>query len=316
MLKLIPGASPRDAAAALRERALEARNILGAAHTGGGMLRAYLQYALDSVRQLDNHFVASDVRRLIQTRRYWSLQSSTDGVAVDLIPSVILEEVSDKSRDLEAAALRLESDHARWQRGRLVVPDTSALIHGPKVWDWDPAADLGFRDSSVHIVVPIQVLDELDDLKEATKQHTRNRARRTLNWLNMKMGNQQSVLLRRGGAEESDEGLIVRGDVYLDVLLDDPGHQRLPIADDEIVDRAAAVEAVAGHAVTLVTNDHGQAYRAGFASIQVEMVKNPIYDIDEQERARRAKADAKQQQREQQAERSQARSQAESPAEA
>jgi len=53
----------------------------------------------------------------------------------------------------------------------------------------------------------------------------------------------------------------VRGDVHLDVLLDEPGHRRLPIADDEIVDRAVAIATVAGREGRLVTDDVGRRKR-------------------------------------------------------
>ncbi|MFF4880225.1 hypothetical protein [Micromonospora sp. NPDC000668] len=38
-----------------------------------------------------------------------------------------------------------------------------------------------------------------------------------------------------------DSGGIPRGRTTLDVVLDPPGHTRLPITDDEIVDRTATV---------------------------------------------------------------------------
>ena len=60
--------------------------------------------------------------------------------------------------------------------------------------------------------------------------------------------------LRDGGRERVD-GQVVRayGDVHLNVLLDEPGHRRLLIADDGIVDRAPDIASAAGRRVTLVT---------------------------------------------------------------
>ncbi len=53
---------------------------------------------------------------------------------------------------------------------------------------------------------------------------------------------------------------------------DPPGHVRLPHADDEIVDRLAAVRALAGRQVTLVTYDTGMAFRAGLAGLEARLL--------------------------------------------
>lgn len=53
-----------------------------------------------------------------------------------------------------------------------------------------------------------------------------------------------------------------RGGVILDVLFDPPGHIRLPIYDDEIIDRALAAQALAGIPDTLLTYDTSPAARA------------------------------------------------------
>ena len=150
----------------------------------------------------------------------------------------------------------------------------------------------------LHLVVPILVMDELDGLKESTKQHTRYRARETLKWIAERLGGSQSARVRDGGVERID-GQVARvyGDVHLDVLLDEPGHRRLPIADDEIVDRATDIAAVAGREVTLVTDDVGQAYRARLAGLSVSMVVDPVYDVDIQEAARAEKQVARDEQR-------------------
>lgn len=76
--------------------------------------------------------------------------------------------------------------------------------------------------------------------------------------------------------------------MHLDILLDEPGHIRLAIADDEIVDRAAAIASLSGRDVTLVTNDVSQAYRARLAGLDVSTVAEPIYDVDIQEAAKEA----------------------------
>ncbi len=55
----------------------------------------------------------------------------------------------------------------------------------------------------------------------------------------------------------------------LEILLDPPGHARLPINDDEIVDRAVTVQTTAGRDVTLITYDTGHASRGRVAGLEV-----------------------------------------------
>ena len=199
---------------------------------------------------------------------------------------------------LEAEQIRLQSEQRRWQLGQLVVLDTSALVHGPRLADWNPSSSLGLRDAPIHIVVPILVLDELDGLEESSKPHTRQRARDTLRWISAHVAGRSAVRVRERGVERVDGHIAeIWGDVYLEVRVDEVGHSRLHVPDDEIVDGARAIQDLAGRRVTLVTNDTAQAYRARLAEIEVAMVQDPVYDIDVRESARREKEAAKQRQR-------------------
>lgn len=286
-LRLLPGSLPRDAAEELSRQEMAVGNVRTGGHTSQDLLREYLNWALGAERMLRSHFTGDSISSIVFTRRYWALQTSgTDNW--ETARALVEAEITEQSARLLAEKALLDDAQARWMRGRLLVPDTSALIHGPKLWEWDPAADLGWRDIPVHIVLPILVLDELDELKEHTKEHTRYRARQTLKWIAEQIGSSQSFLVRRGSVADGPDGLMVRGDVCLDVLLYGPGDVRLPIADDEIVDRAAAIATLAGRDVMLVTNDISQAYRARLAGLDVSIVAEPIYDVDIQEQARAA----------------------------
>lgn len=295
-LRLAPGVRPGEAREALRGVEFEATNVLGRGLTGDAICYAYLEWALGAVRILRPKFAASDVDDLVLTRRYWHLQS-VGHVDLQLAPLLVQTEINERVAALQAEQARFSEEERRWQRGRIVVLDTSAVIHGPKLWEWDPADSLGLRDMPVHLVVPILVMDELDGLKESTKQHTRHRARATLKWIADQLNAWASARIREGGVEDTDDGTRVRGDVYLEVLLDEPGHRRLPIEDDEIVDRASEIASLSGREVTLVTNDVGQAHRARLAGLTVSMVAEPIYDVDIQEAARAEKQAAKEAQR-------------------
>lgn len=72
------------------------------------------------------------------------------------------------------------------------------------------------------------------------------------------------------------QGMLVPGpdglmwnEITIELVFDPPGHVRLPINDDEIIDRALAIEPVADRKVTLLTYDTGQSMRARSVGLQV-----------------------------------------------
>ncbi|MGW7438228.1 PIN domain-containing protein [Streptomyces sp. NPDC054849] len=103
----------------------------------------------------------------------------------------------------------------------------------------------------VRVLFPMVVVDELDRLKESKDRQTRWRAGYTLAVLDKHLDDD-------AGAPHAVE-----------VLLDPPGHTRLPLPDDENIDRALSARAIAAGPVRLVTYDTGQAIRAKTADMPV-----------------------------------------------
>ncbi|GAA2705233.1 hypothetical protein ACFY2R_26535 [Micromonospora olivasterospora] len=64
----------------------------------------------------------------------------------------------------------------------------------------------------------------------------------------------------------------------MDVVFDPPGHTRLSITDDEIVDRAAALQTLAGRRVRLLTYDTGMAMRGRNAGLTVHKLQHSRTD--------------------------------------
>jgi len=54
----------------------------------------------------------------------------------------------------------------------------------------------------------------------------------------------------------------------MELVFDPPDHARQSNNDDEIVDRALAVQTLAGRPVTMVTYDKGMSLRARYAGLQ------------------------------------------------
>jgi hypothetical protein len=81
---------------------------------------------------------------------------------------------------------------------------------------------------------------------------------------------------------------LSRGGVILDVVFDPPGHVRLPISDDEIIDRGLAAQALAGIPLTLVTFDTGQSTRARHAGLTVIKLSKPLGEEPQNTKGRKA----------------------------
>ncbi|USQ85746.1 PIN domain-containing protein [Streptomyces phaeoluteigriseus] len=118
------------------------------------------------------------------------------------------------------------------------------------------------------MLFPITVVDELDGLKEAGKSRPRWRAGHTLGLLDGTLNGSLSGILRRAGLSQDE----FCGQVSLEIVLDPPGHVRLPLADDEIVNRAVAIQSLAGRPVRLLTCDTSQHTRGKAAGLQVTKV--------------------------------------------
>jgi hypothetical protein len=63
------------------------------------------------------------------------------------------------------------------------------------------------------------------------------------------------------------------------MVFDSPGHVRLPITDDEIIDRALAIQPLAARDITLLTYDTGQSTRARNAGLHA--IKLPLSAEDD-----------------------------------
>ncbi|MDW8478356.1 PIN domain-containing protein [Streptomyces scabiei] len=133
---------------------------------------------------------------------------------------------------------------------RTVVLDTNDLLHYVR-FDKIPWQRLFGRGTSV--MIPHVVIDEID--KKSYDTHdtgVRKRARGVFALLE-----QTLAQIEAGGYA------VVNEDTVVEVLLDEPGHVRLPNNDDEIVARARYLQqAIAPAPVTVVTGDNGMRARA------------------------------------------------------
>lgn len=144
----------------------------------------------------------------------------------------------------------------------------------------DFAALLGVvAGKSFHLLVPIIVVDELDGLKQSKDRHIRWRAGYTLavfDRLFSRFTDRPAQLRARDASVQATSG-IRQGEVTVELVFDPPEHVRLPINDDEIVDRVLNIRPVAARDITLLTFDTSQSLRARVVGLRV--LKIP-HDVD------------------------------------
>lgn len=184
---------------------------------------------------------------------------------------MLQSEMSEREAAFGEAARSLRNQIEHWSRpGIFVVPDTSACFNANQLDIWDVGAVLDSHETPIHLLFPMVVIDELDRLKESSNKETRKRAGLALAILDRKLAHSTVGVLR-----DAQSGDIVRGQVTVEIVGDPPRHSRLPIADDEIVDRALAIQALAGRDVILITYDTGQSHRARMAGLQERKLTRP-----------------------------------------
>ncbi|MEU9405127.1 PIN domain-containing protein [Streptomyces sp. NPDC048281] len=244
-------------------------------------LLAYLRWASQAARMLGSVVSPPDVARLVLTRRYDALLSgaasglagtSQEGVVNDLVNL----ELDDRVSDFNKALASLKEIANRWDdAGVLVVADSSVYIqHDAKLLDWDFQKLCKVREEPILLLFPMVVIDELDGLKQTKDPHRRWRAAYTLAVLEKHHSLGASpATIKDEDYTPLDSGGIPRGHVSAEIVYDPPGHVRLPINDDEIIDRAVTVQLLAGRPVHMLTYDTGQAMRARNADLAVTKLR-------------------------------------------
>ncbi|MEU1791988.1 PIN domain-containing protein [Streptomyces sparsogenes] len=254
-------------------------------------LLSYLEWALRSAQQLRNQVSPEDLTALVLSKRHDALLDGVGHLAGSeqqrLVNLLVDQELAERIETLEAAIDLLQSLMTRWDgREWFVVADSSFYIQNPdRLGDVDLHQVVGLPSGEhIRLLFPIAVVDELDGLKEAGKHRARWRAGHTLGLLDGTLKGSLSGILRRSRLTQDE----VRGEISLEIVLDPPGHVRLPLADDEIIDRAVAIQSLAGRPVRLLTCDTSQHTRGRAAGLQVTKVPakdpGPEHDWEAQDR--------------------------------
>jgi PIN domain len=282
-----------------------ATNVFGGSgSTAQVYVLQYLDWAGQAARILGYQISEKDLASLVLTRRYEMLASSFGTMNSPLVEAqrvvrdLVRLEVGERIKDIDEAIKTLKAYKDRWTNvGELVVLDTNFYcVHPTELKDTDlarltTAITPGW---AMHVLVPMLVVDELDRLKKDSQARTR--ARTTLRMLNqvfarVSADRPMDVLRAADDAPRPDQSIGL-GPITMELLFDPPGHTRLPDPDDEIVDRAVAVQSLAGRDVTMVTYDGGMSFRARYAGLKEMCLPYPEQD-EAQGRSRRGRGDGR-----------------------
>lgn len=278
LVRPLPGVGRDDLLQELIRLQYQVGNASSAAigsHTNEPLYAAYNTWADEAVRSLRGRISSEDVDRLVLTKRYWLLQSIE--IYSYPVPGMLRTEIGEREAAFKDAVWSLGEQIKHWSRDAVfVVPDTSVCFNADKLEDWDVGAVLGTREAPVHLLFPMVVIDELDRLKEV-KGDARWRASYTLAVLDRVLSLGTTIgVLRPKDFTALKVGGIPRGKVTVEIVLDPPGHVRLPIADDEIIDRALAIQSLAGREVIIITYDTGQSHRARMVGLKELKLSKPL----------------------------------------
>lgn len=147
--------------------------------------------------------------------------------------------------------------------GAPIVLDTSALMEGSPVGEFNwHSLDPTLNDTAIRLVVPILVVEELDELLHDRNADRRQRARAVT----------RSLLELHKDKPTQPAWLPTPVNATVEVFLDGDWHHRRPNNDAEIIDQALAFGELVGVKILLAACDLRMMYRAaavGLPSVQV-----------------------------------------------
>ena len=285
LLTPIPGTDRPELLRSLRQfeaDAVNSRNRLGQLPPFQTYYQ-YLEWASACVRTLHGRVQQAEALALFQTRRYELLLNV--GNNHDIARILMEQELDDRVQVLKVLREDLGAEFMRWTTpGRLVVFDTNVYMEHPhKLEEIDLAAMLDEPDRPIHLVAPIAVVDELDNLKNRGHDNKKYRAAYSLAVLDRVISSRDTYtiggitghLLHSPVDTKADTTANRRAPITVELLLDPPDHIQLPNTDDEIVDRAMSIQSLAGKSVTMVSYDTGMIMRARSSGLEVvKLVKH------------------------------------------
>lgn len=250
-------------------------NVFNGSTEARHQIDQYLRWVTDSEQQLRPVMTADDVDRVLLTRRYWATHANPSYTPANI--KAVHEAVREHQLQFDEMAKGVLVERRRWTSAEpdvaYVVADTNVHLHHPSDWDAiDWGAVVGWENRSralVRLVLPMLVVDELDNAKWRNNDKIRSRARTTLKKIYGAFSSDPAITWEMRSADPEFAAVLAN------LLVDEPTHQRLERADDELVDRALMLsdfveQSVTGNRVVyFVSYDTGAALRARSAGLRV-----------------------------------------------
>ena len=231
--------------------------------------KALKAWAHDTEHRLRGVVPSSELQRLVYTRRYWYVGESNDQLAQI--------EMEDAYHRWNAELDELKGWQRRWAgEATVVVPDTSVVIRHPgnefADVNWH-AMSGAMKDMAIRVVVPMVVLDELENQKDrgstkipdGQKYAASTKARHALRYLAGLFGGHGDP---RRPARLGINYVAIAPTVE---VLEDPSgpYVRYPRADDELIRRAVMLRVTTSLRVVLLTYDVAMSTRAQIEQLDV-----------------------------------------------
>ncbi|MEV0269209.1 PIN domain-containing protein [Hamadaea sp. NPDC050747] len=267
-IDMVPGANRANLLQTLNAISSDAQNLRNRGTSDGSgpsqRVAEYVAWANRAVSMLTYQVSPRDIDRLILTRRYELLLGAGE-LHSKAILNLLYAELDSRVRILDDLISDLQRQTERWPDDgeRFVAMDTGVFLHGDKIEELDLQQILHGTLEPIRLLIPMVVIDELDRLKEKNDVHIRWRAGYTLAVLDRIVADpRRPARLFAAGFSGEGDNRIPRGEVTVEIILDRPGHVRLPSDDDELIDRLASIQPLAQRQVTLITYDTGMRHRA------------------------------------------------------
>jgi rRNA-processing protein FCF1 len=185
MIELRPSAQLAEVRAVLIELARQVSDIRGAGGTPLDRLNAWRDWSARAPALARTQLSDKSVQEAVLGTRYAMLQTLSPSDYGSSLSSLIDTELQVRLDHLSEALNEVEAFAASWGSGRIaVLLDTNVLLAaGPRVAkiEWDSVLNSTY--SSAAFAIPIQVVEELDRLKDRGSNETRTNARFALKWI-------------------------------------------------------------------------------------------------------------------------------------
>jgi hypothetical protein len=264
-----PGPQPAQIVRSLRDVAQKGHDVGGIFHNyaAEALINAYVAWVNEIERTLRQYFVDPNIEALY-TPRFFNIWSS--GGYVPRLSEVVVAEASWQAAQLDALADDLEATSSRLSStpATLGVVDTNVFLHCVPLEDIDWSF---VASGSVRIVVPLRVVEELDNKKRDRNPDIARRARQRVRWLHDTL---VSTVVRAP----------LKGSATIEVFVPDGYRSEQPSADTEILEDCETLAIFTSQPVKVVTSDLGMQLRSihyrhregGFEVAEIP----PIYRLD------------------------------------